>query len=341
LNKIKKMKKITFLILYFQFIAVFAQFNPSAPWMDNVAKNQNGEASLNDIKMAFESYWAERNYKKKGSGYKPFMRWETHWQNKVNENGFLLTPEQMWQAWNQKKQSQMMRSAQDVESNWEPLGPFNHVNTGSWSSGQGRVNVVVLDPNKSNTIYIGTPAGGIWKSTDAGMNWTPLSDYLPQIGVSGIVVDHTNSDIIYIATGDKDANDTYSVGVMKSTDGELVEVKYKRANSYFLNGYEIGGGSIRIHQSDVQKKMFQTLGISDVDIKERFGFFTQALKYGTPPHGGIALGLDRLVMLLTHTKNIKDVVAFPKTQSARDLMMSAPSQVDEIQLDDLHIKVKK
>jgi aspartyl-tRNA synthetase len=87
--------------------------------------------------------------------------------------------------------------------------------------------------------------------------------------------------------------------------------------------------------------MFQTLGISDVDIKERFGFFTQALKYGTPPHGGIALGLDRLVMLLTHTKNIKDVVAFPKTQSARDLMMSAPSQVDEIQLDDLHIKVKK
>lgn len=215
------MKKIAFLFFYFQFIVVFAQFNPSAPWMDNVAKNQNGEASLNDIKMAFESYWAERDYKKKGSGYKPFMRWETHWQNKVNENGFLLTPEQMWQAWNQKKQSQMMRSAQDVESNWEPLGPFNHVNTGSWSSGQGRVNVIVVDPNNSNTIYIGTPAGGIWKSTNAGMNWTPLSDYLPQIGVSGIVIDHTNSDVIYIATGDKDANDTYSVGVMKSTDGGI------------------------------------------------------------------------------------------------------------------------
>jgi len=116
-----------------------------------------------------------------------------------------------------------------------------------------------------------------------------------------------------------------------------------KANAYdiVLNGYEIGGGSIRIHQSEVQNKMFETLGLSEVNIKERFGFFTQALKYGTPPHGGIALGLDRLVMLLTHTKNIKDVVAFPKTQSARDLMMSAPSQVDEIQLDDLHIKVKK
>jgi aspartyl-tRNA synthetase len=116
-----------------------------------------------------------------------------------------------------------------------------------------------------------------------------------------------------------------------------------KANAYdiVLNGYEIGGGSIRIHQSEVQNKMFQTLGLSEENIKERFGFFTQALKYGTPPHGGIALGLDRLVMLLTHTKNIKDVVAFPKTQSARDLMMQAPSGVDEIQLDDLHIKVKK
>jgi aspartyl-tRNA synthetase len=116
-----------------------------------------------------------------------------------------------------------------------------------------------------------------------------------------------------------------------------------KANAYdiVLNGYEIGGGSIRIHQSEVQNKMFQTLGLSEESIKERFGFFTQALKYGTPPHGGIALGLDRLVMLLTHTKNIKDVVAFPKTQSARDLMMQAPSGVDEIQLDDLHIKVKK
>ncbi|WP_300567050.1 T9SS sorting signal type C domain-containing protein, partial [Flavobacterium sp.] len=104
-------------------------------------------------------------------------------------------------------------------SNWTPIGPFTHSNTGSWSSGQGRVNVVCIDPSNTNTLYIGSPAGGIWKSINAGLNWTPLSDELPQIGVSGIAVDPANSNIIYIATGDKDASDTYFVGVMKSIDG--------------------------------------------------------------------------------------------------------------------------
>jgi aspartyl-tRNA synthetase len=115
-----------------------------------------------------------------------------------------------------------------------------------------------------------------------------------------------------------------------------------KASAYdiVLNGYEIGGGSIRIHHQNVQQTMFETLGLSKHDIEHRFGFFTEALKYGTPPHGGIALGLDRLVMLMTHTSNIKDVVAFPKTQSARDLMMEAPSDVSIDQLNDIHIEVK-
>jgi aspartyl-tRNA synthetase len=106
-----------------------------------------------------------------------------------------------------------------------------------------------------------------------------------------------------------------------------------------LNGYEIGGGSLRIHNQEVQSLMFETLGLSDDDVKERFGFFVDALKYGTPPHGGLALGLDRIVMLMTHTNNIKDVIAFPKTQSAKDQMMKAPSLVDEEQMKELHIKV--
>jgi aspartyl-tRNA synthetase len=112
-----------------------------------------------------------------------------------------------------------------------------------------------------------------------------------------------------------------------------------KAYDIVLNGYEIGGGSIRIHNQDVQRLMFDTLGLTQEDIQHRFGFFVDALKYGTPPHGGLALGLDRVVMLMTQTTNIKDVVAFPKTQSAKDMMMQAPSDVDESQLDELHIKV--
>lgn len=112
-----------------------------------------------------------------------------------------------------------------------------------------------------------------------------------------------------------------------------------KAYDVILNGYELGGGSIRIHDQNVQELMFNTLGLSEYDIKERFGFFVEALKYGTPPHGGIALGLDRLVMLMTHTTNIKDVIAFPKTQSAKDQMMQAPSEVDIKQIKELHLKV--
>ncbi|HOI85343.1 MAG TPA: aspartate--tRNA ligase [Acholeplasmataceae bacterium] len=112
-----------------------------------------------------------------------------------------------------------------------------------------------------------------------------------------------------------------------------------KAYDIVLNGYEIGGGSIRIHNQDVQRLMFDTLGLSQDDIIRRFGFFVDALKYGTPPHGGLALGLDRVVMLMTNTTNIKDVVAFPKTQSAKDMMMQAPSDVDPIQLKELSIKV--
>lgn len=105
-----------------------------------------------------------------------------------------------------------------------------------------------------------------------------------------------------------------------------------------LNGYEIGGGSQRIHNGQLQEQIFKTLNLSHSEIQEKFGFFVEALQYGTPPHLGIAFGLDRIVMILTHTENIRDVIAFPKTQRASDLMMQCPASVHPKQLEDLSIK---
>lgn len=107
-----------------------------------------------------------------------------------------------------------------------------------------------------------------------------------------------------------------------------------------LNGYELGSGSIRIHEPELQQKVFELIGLSQEEALNKFGFLIEAFKYGAPPHGGIGLGLDRIVMILTNTANIKDVVAFPKTQSARDLMNESPSKVEESQLEELGLKIK-
>ena len=116
-----------------------------------------------------------------------------------------------------------------------------------------------------------------------------------------------------------------------------------RANAYDLviNGYEIAGGSIRIHDPELQRSVFEILGIDKEEAQERFGFFVDALKYGTPPHGGIAFGFDRLVMLLAGTNNIRDVIAFPKTQKAQCLLTQAPSEVDNEQLKELSIRLRQ
>ncbi|MFD2588420.1 thrombospondin type 3 repeat-containing protein [Croceitalea marina] len=204
-------------------LSLTAQFNQNAPWMKELKKssktNKNTDRpvySIDEISEAFEDYWLDKDKNAKGSGYKPFKRWESYWTNFADSKGYLPTARELWNTWENKSRS---LGPVNPVSNWSSIGPFaTGVLSGSLP-GQGRINAIKLDPNNSNIWYAGAPAGGIWKSTDAGLNWTNLFDDFPQIGVSGIAIDPNNSDIIYIATGDDDAADSFSAGVFKSLDG--------------------------------------------------------------------------------------------------------------------------
>jgi hypothetical protein len=213
---------------------VFSQFNSDSPWIKELKQNTSQQEMLQrnsnqpftfyEVKAAFNEYWETHDPSVKGSGFKPFKRWEFIVENEVDDNGYLPSAQNIWDTWSAQNQMQAnSNAAMADQSNWTAIGPFTTVGTGSWSTGQARINTIMIDPNNTangtNIWYAGAPAGGIWKSLDAGMSWLPMSDNLPQIGVSGIAIDHADSDIIYIATGDDDAGDTTSVGVFKSIDG--------------------------------------------------------------------------------------------------------------------------
>ena len=205
---------LLFTIYIFSLSAINAQVLPLDIFEDSRlnSKSTNSKTAFKDITDQYENYFSEKDVDKKGSGYKPFKRWEYHWSHYLMEDGTIAPAETLWKSWEQKQEISKNTKA---ASNWTNKGPFAQ----SSNSGQGRINTVFVDPNNADIIYAGAPAGGLWKSIDAGINWTPLTDHLPQIGVSGIAVDPINSNIVYISTGDDDAGDSYSVGVLKSIDG--------------------------------------------------------------------------------------------------------------------------
>ncbi|MNX41861.1 Aspartate--tRNA ligase [compost metagenome] len=127
------------------------------------------------------------------------------------------------------------------------------------------------------------------------------------------------------------------IALMDTDPGKILAQAY----DLVLNGYEVGGGSMRIYKREIQEKMFRALGISPEEAQDKFGYLLDAFEYGTPPHGGMAFGFDRLIMLLTGRTNLRETIAFPKTASATDLLMNAPSEVDAAQIDQLHIKLAK
>jgi aspartyl-tRNA synthetase len=127
----------------------------------------------------------------------------------------------------------------------------------------------------------------------------------------------------------------------KDTDKEDVEEIESIAYDIVLNGTELGGGSIRIHKEEIQEEVFKLLGIDEEEAQEKFGFLLDALKFGAPPHGGFAMGFDRMMMLISKKSSIRDVIAFPKTQKASCILTQAPSGVDNTQLRDLHIRLRE
>ena len=221
-------RKWTLVVLFFSAISS-AQYIEGAPWMEELdktrlttSKNNNPSYTLYEISDAFDRYWADKDWNKKGSGYKPFKRWENYWKNQTDQKGYLPSPQRLWNAW--KNKSTITAKVVNPTSSWTSIGPASHGSLSGSLPGQGRINAVAVDPNNPDIWYVGAPVGGIWKSTDAGSSWVNLFDDFPQIGVSGIAIvpnpnPNLNSNTLYITTGDDDAADSYSVGVFKSLDG--------------------------------------------------------------------------------------------------------------------------
>ncbi|MBI3233510.1 MAG: hypothetical protein HYZ42_05630, partial [Bacteroidetes bacterium] len=200
------------------------------PWRQLVDTTKTN--NFFDIQKAFETYWNNRPYAK-GNGYNAFKRWEYFWEERVGATGIMPPNNINYTEWNkyviQQRVNQSLRGAFD-SGNWVNLGPNQ---TSGGYNGLGRVNCISFHPTDSNTFWIGTPSGGLWVTKDFGKNWTPLGDKLPSMGVSDIIIDYTDTKVMYIATGDRDfgslggiqglsqSGDTKSVGVMKSTDGGI------------------------------------------------------------------------------------------------------------------------
>lgn len=173
---------------------------------------QDPDANFYATQSAFEKYWEGREVTK-GSGWKPFKRWEWFMSTRVKPDGSRYQQDRTMKAYKQYSKS---LDSESIEGDWEELGP---VHTPSGSRGLGRLNAIAFHPTDPDIIWVGAPSGGLWKSTDHGQSWSSNTDGLPTLGVSSIIVDYENPDVLYMGTGDRDHGDAPGLGVMKSTNG--------------------------------------------------------------------------------------------------------------------------
>ncbi len=203
-------------ILFFFLLGSVVLMQPlfSQKWVDMM---ESGTANFYDIQKEFESYWQGKTIQR-GHGWKQFKRWEYFMEPRVYPTGKIPPPDITAQALEEYQNT--LGAAWTDNAQWQSLGPASW-QTISYNPGIGRVNGFAVDPNDPNIIYAGAPSGGLWKSTDGGSTWQTTTDQLKVLGVTSIAIDPQNTNVVYIGTGDGDAGDTYSVGVLKSTDGGI------------------------------------------------------------------------------------------------------------------------
>ncbi|MFW6302100.1 MAG: PKD domain-containing protein [Bacteroidales bacterium] len=210
--------KIRNCVLFFVTAFFLSGSAMAQPWMKDF-DTKSGEPGFYEIQEAFNEYWAKRSYEK-GKGFKQFKRWENFMEPRVNDAGYL-DGDALYDAW---KDYRIMEKSSDKSetANWIHLGPDDtptNINSPGTKRGSGRLNCVSFHPTDPDIIYVGAPSGGLWKTTDGGSTWATTTDDLPSIGISDIAIHPLDPETIYIATGDGDARDTYSAGILKSTDG--------------------------------------------------------------------------------------------------------------------------
>ncbi|MEA3504051.1 MAG: PKD domain-containing protein [Bacteroidota bacterium] len=214
------MRKYIFIVAVLAFtitVSVTAQntkdYKSTPYWIEMM---QDPSANFFETQKAFNTYWKGREITR-GCGWKPFKRWEWFWAQRVDSKGHLPAADKNWKEYFKYKSSHEKSS----NGNWINLGPIEQPgNNGTGQpNGNGRINSLAFHPTDGNTFYVGAPAGGLWKTTDGGESWTSNTDDLPTLGVSSILIDYDNTDIMYLGTGDRDASDSQGVGVLKSING--------------------------------------------------------------------------------------------------------------------------